>query len=58
MNLNFGLFCSAGLQFNSSELGFDFLLLHNNAGQKNLKKRLLIPILHIFACLVSIHSKL
>ena len=25
MNLNFGLFCSAGvLKFNSSELGFDF----------------------------------
>ena len=26
MNLNFGLFCSAGvlLTFNSSELGFDF----------------------------------
>ena len=31
MNLNFGLFCSAGVLFNSSELGFDFLLLHNNA---------------------------
>ena len=24
MNLNFGLFCSAGVMFNSSELGFDF----------------------------------
>ena len=31
MNLNFGLFCSAVVLFNSSELGFDFLLLHNNA---------------------------
>ena len=38
MNLNFGLFCSAGVLFNSSELGFDFLLLHNNASQRNLKK--------------------
>ena len=35
-----------------------FLLLHNNAWQRNLKKRRLIPILHMFACLVSIHSKL
>ena len=24
MNLNFGLLCSAGVLFNSSELGFDF----------------------------------
>ena len=37
--------------------GSIFLLLHNNAWQKKLKKRLLIPILHIFAYLVSIHSK-
>ena len=35
-----------------------FLLLHNNTWQRNLKKRLLIPILHMFACLVSIHSKM
>ena len=35
-----------------------FLLLHNNAWQRNFKKRLLIPILHTFACLVSIHSKM
>ena len=27
-----------------------FLLLHNNTWQRNLKKRLLIPILHMFAC--------
>ena len=27
MNLNFGLFCSAGVLFNSSELGFDFFAL-------------------------------
>ena len=26
--------------------------------ERNLKKRLLIPILHIFACLVSIHSEM
>ena len=54
MNLYIGLVCSAGVLFNSSEPGFDVLLLHNNAGQRNLKKRLLIPILHTFACLVSI----
>ena len=35
-----------------------FLLLHNNAWQRNFKKRLSIPILHMFACLVSIHSKM
>ena len=29
-----------------------------NAWQRNLKKRLLIPILQMFACLVSIHSKM
>ena len=58
INLYFGLFCSAGVLFNSSELGFDFLLLHNNAWQRNLKRRLLIPILHMFACLVSIQSKM
>ena len=34
------------------------LCLHNNAWQRNLKKRLLIPILHMFSCLVSIHSKI
>ena len=37
--------------------GSIFLPLHTNALQRNLKKGLLIPILHIFACLVSIHSK-
>ena len=31
MNLYFGLFCIAGVLFNSGELGFDFLLLRNNA---------------------------
>ena len=45
MNLYFGLFCSAGVLFNSGELT-----------KKNLKKKLLIPILHMFVCLVSIHS--
>ena len=38
--------------------GSIFLLLHNNAWQRNLKKRLLIPILYMFACLVFIHSKM
>ena len=38
--------------------GLIFLLLHNNAWQRNLKKRLLIPILYMLACLVSIHSKM
>ena len=38
--------------------GSIFLLLHTNAWQRNLKKGLLIPILHMFACLVSIHSKM
>ena len=35
-----------------------FFLLRNNAWQRNLKKRLLIPVLHMFPCLVSIHSKI
>ena len=35
-----------------------FLLLHNNAWQRDFKKRLSIPILHMFASLVSIHSKM
>ena len=51
-------FVSPAFGLISSELGFDFLLLRNNAWQRNLKKRLLIPILHMFACLVSIHSKM
>ena len=38
--------------------GSIFLPLHTNAWQRNLKKGLLIPILHMFACLVSIHSKM
>ena len=38
--------------------GSIFLLLHNNAWQRNLKKRLSIRFLHIFACLISIHSKM
>ena len=38
--------------------GSIFLPLHTNAWQRNLKKGLLIPILHMFACFVSIHSKL
>ena len=59
MNLYFGLFCSAGVLFNSSELELDFfLLVHSNAWQRNLKKILLIPILHMFTCLVFIHSKM
>ena len=58
MNLYFGLFCSPSVLFNSSELGFDFFASRNNARQKNLNKRLLIPILHMFACLVSIHRKM
>ena len=27
MNLYFGLFCSAGVLFNSSEIGFDFFAI-------------------------------
>ena len=38
--------------------GSILLPLHTNAWQRNLKKGLLIPILHMFACFVSIHSKL
>ena len=38
--------------------GSIFLPLHTNAWQRNLKKGLLIPSLHMFACLVSIHSKM
>ena len=38
--------------------GSIFLPSHTNAWQRNLKKGLLIPILHMFACLVSIHSKM
>ena len=50
MNLYFRLFYSASVLFNSSE--------GNNAWQRNLKKRLLIPLPHMFACLVSMHSKM
>ena len=39
--------------------GTIFVFLHDiNAWQRNLKKRLMIPILYMFACLVSIHSKM
>ena len=58
MNLYFGLFCSASVLFNSSELGFDSFASRNNAWQTNLNKRLLIPVLHMFVCLVSIHRKM
>ena len=37
--------------------GSIFLLLHNNAWQRHLKNRVLIPILYMFVCLVSTHSK-
>ena len=58
MNLYFLTICSAGGLFNSDGLGFDFLLWRNNAWQRILVKRLLIPVLHMFACLVSIHSEM
>ena len=35
-----------------------FLLLHNKAWERNLKKRLLTSITHMFACLVSIDSNI
>ena len=44
---------------NSSELRFDFVCFGAiKAWQRNLKKRMLIPILCMFSCLVSIHSKM
>ena len=59
MNLYFELLCSASVLFNSGELGFDvFAFAQYNAWQRNVKKKLLIPILHMFACLGSIRSKM
>ena len=55
---NFDHFIAPAFCLIPVSLGSIFLLLHNNAWQRNLKKRLLISILHMFACLVSIHSKL
>ena len=44
---------------NSSELRFDFVGFGAiKARQRNLKKRLLIPILFMSSCLVSTHSKM
>ena len=44
---------------NSSELTFDFVCFGAiKVWQRNLKKRLLIPILCMFSCLASIHSKM
>ena len=39
MNLNFGLFCSAGVLFNSSELGFDFFAFAQYCLTKKLEEK-------------------
>ena len=39
MNLHFGLFCSAGVLFNSSEPGFDFFAFAHSCLTKKLEER-------------------
>ena len=39
MNLYFGLFCSAGILFNSSEIGFDFFAFAQECLTKKLEEK-------------------